>query len=1123
MIRRIFVPSFLVISLLASALWAQQSSSNQNPLFTVAPETCWAYTNWTPQTPDPNSGNSAEKLLAEPEIQRFAESIKSSLFKIGTAALEHAPAEKRGIAQSIMPQLIAALFEKPGALFLEKVEFTGPEDTVRIHGAMILEFGDNANLIVSPLVNLMSESPDDFAPVEIAGHKFFANQLDDNIKTKLLVGSVGKYFVLGFGEDCISAAIQRMNGDSVAAWLVQLDSKNKFRKRTTLGYINLGEVRESLVPIGPPEARQIVNDLGFGNVLSFESATGFSELQMVSRMRINFDGQPSGLFNLFGDHAIDSASLSEIPSDSIFALKLSADGKSVMDFVEMMMANYSPHELEELRSEMERFKQETSIDLRNEIINRLGPTVTVFNGAGDGWFAGLLLAVDIKDADQFSATVKKMIKWMVIETENDPYSPRFLLHKIGEQEVYSTRMFGLPFEPAWAITDDKLVVGLYPSSLPTGLGRLDFESIDSMPEVASLFDSLQNDDKLLAISYSDMQRQFEYIYLYAQIMLGAGQSFSMDRRYGGDEFTAAMYSSFGDLRLPPARVIHQHLRPSTTIVKRNAAGFVVETKQTMPIVDVTFIAPVAVAVLLPAVQQARSAARRTQSANNIRHQIIAMHNYHDTHKRLPPAYSTNDDGEALLSWRVQLLPYMEHNNLYDQFHHDEPWDSEHNLALTEQMPDVFRSPQSAAEPDMTVYRGIGGEDGIMGTPDQRRTLGTIVDGTSNTIAVIECTDELAVPWTKPDDGLSSEMFDKELILGMYPNGTNAGFADGSAHFVPKSVDKQTLINLMKMDDGNYVDLLSLVNGRESKDSPRTTVDRALIDPQVIEVDPDADSTPGDPRKSADDKIESITPETMKDGDVIILTSENFLGEEMTQMKRERDAETNVRGVIIALHNYHSSYRAFPNAYNTDDDGNPLFSWRVHILPFIEQNRLHDQIRLDEPWDSVHNSRLLSQMPPVFGNGSELDDQGKTTLLAFGGENGSLPKPAADADRSSSMTGFGLASFTDGTSNTVTLVVVPNELAVEWARPTEFLPDEETLKKILANPQGTRVALADGSVHKLPAQFPLDIFKQLLNRSDGGPNLDWDDLVHSRPGATPQEKRTVKDAIEVPSVPDDDRD
>ena len=122
--------------------------------------------------------------------------------------------------------------------------------------------------------------------------------------------------------------------------------------------------------------------------------------------------------------------------------------------------------------------------------------------------------------------------------------------------------------------------------------------------------------------------------------------------------------------------------------------------------------PVLVALLLPAVQQAREAARRTQDRNSLKMIGLAMHNYHDVHNRFPARASYDKSGEPLLSWRVHLLPFLDQNELYEQFHLHEPWDSEHNLTLVPQMPEVYRS-NSFSDPEKTVFLTADGTDTMM--------------------------------------------------------------------------------------------------------------------------------------------------------------------------------------------------------------------------------------------------------------------------------------------------------------------------------------------------------------------------------------------------------------------------
>jgi hypothetical protein len=99
-----------------------------------------------------------------------------------------------------------------------------------------------------------------------------------------------------------------------------------------------------------------------------------------------------------------------------------------------------------------------------------------------------------------------------------------------------------------------------------------------------------------------------------------------------------------------------------------------------------------VALLLPAVQAAREAARRSQCCNNLKQIGLALHNYHMVFKTLPFAVVTNEDGKPMQSWRVAILPFIEQPALVKQYDPREPWDSPKNRAISPMMPSVFRCP-----------------------------------------------------------------------------------------------------------------------------------------------------------------------------------------------------------------------------------------------------------------------------------------------------------------------------------------------------------------------------------------------------------------------------------------------
>jgi hypothetical protein len=162
-------------------------------------------------------------------------------------------------------------------------------------------------------------------------------------------------------------------------------------------------------------------------------------------------------------------------------------------------------------------------------------------------------------------------------------------------------------------------------------------------------------------------------------------------------------------------------------------------------------------------------------------------------------------------------------------------------------------------------------------------------------------------------------------------------------------------------------------------------------------------------------------------------------------------------------NFESAKKHLPPAAICDQDGKPLLSWRVAILPYLDEKDLYDQFHLDEPWDSPHNRELIKKMPTIFADPdwrlANLAADGKTTLQV----------PAGSETIFYNTEGTKTKEISDGTSSTILVVEVAPDQAVPWTKPDEWEVD-------LAHPlQGvTRsdrdyfvVAWCDGSVMAVP--------------------------------------------------------
>ncbi|MEM9826903.1 MAG: DUF1559 domain-containing protein [Planctomycetota bacterium] len=197
---------------------------------------------------------------------------------------------------------------------------------------------------------------------------------------------------------------------------------------------------------------------------------------------------------------------------------------------------------------------------------------------------------------------------------------------------------------------------------------------------------------------------------------------------------------------------------------------------------------VLVGLLLPAVQAAREAARRVTASNSLRQIGLAMHNYHDAYRKFPAAASTTADAKPLLSWRVAILPFIEQQELYEQFHLDEPWDSEHNLKLLDKMPDVYMDPSAPLQPGYTVFQLITGPETLYADPAKSPRFRDILDGTANTVLVVETSRENAVPWTKPADWKVDLQNPLVGTGDTHPGGFHVMLADGAIKFITNGID-----------------------------------------------------------------------------------------------------------------------------------------------------------------------------------------------------------------------------------------------------------------------------------------------------------------------------------------------
>lgn len=211
--------------------------------------------------------------------------------------------------------------------------------------------------------------------------------------------------------------------------------------------------------------------------------------------------------------------------------------------------------------------------------------------------------------------------------------------------------------------------------------------------------------------------------------------------------------------------------------------------------------PVA-AAYAAAVKRAQTAAASAQSTNNLKQIALAMHSYHDANGNMPPAAVCDKKGKPQLSWRVLILPYIEQDALYKKFKLDEPWDSENNKKLLDQMPKVYAIPGQKAAANETHYRVFAGNGAAFEWVNGVK-LQAYTDGTSNTIMV--ATAATAVPWTKPDEMEFDPDGDPTKLIGLVVNGRwQFAMGDGSVRSTNKIPPKDVMKALITRGGGEVI-------------------------------------------------------------------------------------------------------------------------------------------------------------------------------------------------------------------------------------------------------------------------------------------------------------------------------
>jgi prepilin-type processing-associated H-X9-DG protein len=184
---------------------------------------------------------------------------------------------------------------------------------------------------------------------------------------------------------------------------------------------------------------------------------------------------------------------------------------------------------------------------------------------------------------------------------------------------------------------------------------------------------------------------------------------------------------------------------------------------------------------------------------------------------------------------------------------------------------------------------------------------------------------------------------------------------------------------------------------------------------------------------------------------------------------------NLKQIELALFNYESAHGFFPPRVHRDRQGRPLLSWRVLILPYLDQYELFLRFHLDETWDSPHNRDLIGSMPSIFACPTQANWIRNQTVYQV------LDGPGTFLDSSGPTR---LSQLSDGPGQTIAIVESP--VPVPWSSPEDFpfRTDQPFPGWEATHPGGINCSFVDGSVRFFKATIHESVLKALATRAGG---------------------------------------
>ncbi len=647
----------------------------------------------------------------------------------------------------------------------------------------------------------------------------------------------GPHLVLGVGMTPAERIVALAEGDGRNV------KSNKLWKRcrdrddeaevALVGWLDIGTVRDMFAPMplpvpqpeqdAPVTVADVAVALGLDKLGAVGGSVGFDGEASVVHSFVDSPSPRAGLMKLADQPLISLKDLPPMPDNchtfAAFSLDAQQAWTDSLQVVRSTLQFMPPEASEDMDQVLGMVNATLGMDVGDGLFKGVGNVYCIYQDSAAAPFGfGMSAAISVKDREAVLNAIAALEQQIpAIGAQADVPVPLTVQRTEYNGRLLLTLPAGV-FAPTIGIGEDWISIGLYPQPVKAFFMRADGDLPSWKPSAQHKTALASLPKKFTSISVDDPREGLRVLYTFVPMMNSAIHTVAPSM--GPDAVMAA--------DLPPQELVIKPLFPNVGVSVPGPNGIQHYSRSSLPVAPVPsaeggLAVPVLVALLLPAVQQAREAARRMESSNNMKMLGLSMHNYHDAYRHLPIGTVPNEklkSPEDRLSFLYSILPFHEHNDIYDLMDREKGWTDEANREFAQMQIFSYSNPGYGSEGASTHYVGIAGvgkdapklpvnspRAGMFGY-DRKVRFTDVKDGLSNTAMMAETTDQ-DVPWAKGGAtirALTQEPYinGPDGIGGPFSGGCHILMGDGSVRFVSETGDPEVMKALSTIRGGERV-------------------------------------------------------------------------------------------------------------------------------------------------------------------------------------------------------------------------------------------------------------------------------------------------------------------------------